>query len=187
MSAQDVEARRIYRISGFGPARVSAVLSWARGIEQLARAGMPRALSNSQAHTIRVKYGGRHQVLGEELQRAETQQRNDEAEIRAKFGAVRQELDNVDAVPKAAAERELRTIQENRDRAVAVYKSDETRVLEAAKTYLTNLDVKAAELRKLSLRRQWEQARASARVKAYAPVTFTRYFMYVVLGVREVR
>lgn len=185
-SAQDVDRWRVHRISGFGPARVSAVLAWRAGIEQRARGRMPQALSASQAQVLRAKYAGRRQTLGEELQRVEAQQRSEERSIKARFAAMRQELDNLEAAPKATATREIQAMQENCNKAVSALKGEEDRVVEVAKADLAALDTKVAELRRTSLSLQWEKARAAARVEAYAPVTFTRYLEYVALGAGKV-
>jgi hypothetical protein len=180
--AKDVDRWRVYRISGFGPARANAVLAWAAGIEQRARAGMPQAVSASEAQSIGMKYTARRRTLGEELERVETQRRGEEGSIRARATAMRREVDSLEAAPRATAAHDIQAIQGSRDKAVSLLRSEEHRVIEAAKADLAALGVELGKLKRSALGRQWEKARAATQVKAYAPVTFGRYLLYVTCG-----
>jgi len=181
-SAQDVDRWKLQSISGFGPARVSAVLTWASGIEQHARASMPRSLPAAATQTLRAKYEGRRRTLTGELQVLEEQQRSEEAIVRTRFGAVRKEVDDLEAAPRAAAAQAIRGIQERRDEVLSVLRNGQDKATEAAKTDLEQLEGKTADRKRALLKLQWEKARLAAGVKAYAPVTLPRYLKYVSLG-----
>ena len=116
------------------------------------------------------------------LQNAEDQQRREETTIRMKYTGMRQEIADLEAAPRAAAQRELEAIRERRDQTMQLIKRDQERTLEDAKRDLAALDEKIADVRRSGFGLQREKARATARVKAYAPVTFGRYLRYAVFG-----
>jgi hypothetical protein len=182
VSALDVHQWKIRRIRGFGPARVTAVLVWAKSVEAYARATMLHTLPVSEARTIRERYEGQRQALAAALQKAEDQQRAEEAAIKKKYAPMRQQIDSWEAAPRAAAQGELRAIEGRLDHRVRLLKREEERAVEDARRDLAALDAKTTNMRRSSFGLQWEKARATARVKAYAPVTFGRYLCYIVFG-----
>lgn len=181
-TAQDVDQWKVYRIPGFGPARVSAIVAWAKSVEQRAKAAMPQALPASEAQALRANYEWRRQSLAADLKRAEDQQRTEEAAIRAKSATLRQDLVNLETAHRTAAQREIQAIQERRDQAVTLLKREEEQGIEAAEADLARFDARITELKRSSFTVQWERARAASRVKAYAPVTFANYLRHVALG-----
>jgi len=186
MSARDVDRLKVVRIQGFGPARVSAVLAWANSVEAQARATMIQTLPLSRAQAIRAKYEGRCQVIGAALQPAEGQQRTEEAAIKARFAPMRQELDNLEATPRTAAQRDIRAIQGRLDESVRLLRRERERVFEDTKRELAALETKIGRLRKSSFKLQREKALAAQRVNAYAPVSFGRYLRHVVFSAGKV-
>jgi hypothetical protein len=182
VSALDVDQRKIRMISGFGPARVMAVLVWAKSVEAYARTTMLQTLPVPEAQTIRAKYAGHRQPLPAALQKAEDQQRAEEVAITKQYAPMRQQIDSREAPLRAAAQRELWAIEGRLDYKVGLFKGEQVRAVENAERVLAALDAKTANKRRSCLGLQWEKARAIKRVTAYAPVTFGRYLRYVVFG-----
>ena len=182
ISALDVDQWKIRIIPGFGPARVTAVLVWAKSVEAYARATMLHTLPVSEAQTIRARYEGQRQALAAALRKAEDQQRAEEVAIKKKYAPMRQQIDSREGPLRADAQGELRAIERWLDHRVGLIKGEQERAAEGARRALAALDAETANMRKSSLGLQWERARAIARVKAYAPVTSGRYLRYIAFG-----
>jgi hypothetical protein len=185
VSALDVEPWKIRRIRGFGPARVRAVDDWKKSVEAYARATMLQTLPSSEAQAIRVRYQGQYLALAADLQKSEEQQRAEEVATRTKYGQMRQQIENAEAAPKAAAEDARRSIERRLYDKVLLLKREQERAVEDARRDLAALDAETSDIRKSRFGLQLENARATARVKAYAPVTFGRYLCYVFFGLRN--
>lgn len=186
-SAHDVASWKISRIPGFGPTRVKAVCAWASQAETRARATMPRSLSASAARAIHLKYENRLQSLRAALQPLESQQSSEEAAVRSKYGAMRQEVDAAETAANAVAQRETQVVQERLDQVLKPLTDEKERIIEIATRALATFDAKTTAMRRRLFGIRMEQARASGRVKTYAGLKFSSYVRHLAVGSRAAR